>query len=84
MSYIDYPIKCQACGLHYTVHSWQEDWHQTEGGTARAAPTAASARSAESSAGRSSSRRRSATARFSRSSEQPPDEITAIVAPGIG
>lgn len=27
MSYIDYPIKCQGCGLHYTVHSWSDDWY---------------------------------------------------------
>lgn len=35
MSYIDYPVKCIACGLHYTVHSWSEDWHQTEDGKER-------------------------------------------------
>lgn len=27
MSYYDYPIKCQECGLHYTVHSWDGDWY---------------------------------------------------------
>lgn len=37
MSYVDYPIKCLACGLHYTVHSWNEDWHQTDGGKTRSA-----------------------------------------------
>ena len=35
MSYIDYPVKCMACGLHYTVHSWNDDWYGTEGGTAK-------------------------------------------------
>jgi hypothetical protein len=35
MSYIDYPIKCSACGLHYTVHSWNEDWHQNAAGQGR-------------------------------------------------
>lgn len=35
MSYIDYPVKCMACGLHYTVHSWNDDWHGTEGGTVK-------------------------------------------------
>ena len=37
MSYTDYPIKCMACGLHYTVHSWNEDWHQTDDGKTRSA-----------------------------------------------
>jgi DNA-directed RNA polymerase subunit RPC12/RpoP len=23
----EYPIKCLECGLHFTVWSWKEDWH---------------------------------------------------------
>jgi rubredoxin len=37
VTYIDHPIKCIPCGLHYTVHSWNEDWHQTDGGKERSA-----------------------------------------------
>ncbi len=28
MTTYEYPIKCLDCGLHYTVWSWNEDWHE--------------------------------------------------------
>ncbi len=24
----EYPIKCLSCGLHYTIWSWDTDWHE--------------------------------------------------------
>lgn len=85
MSYIDYPIKCQACGLHYTVHSWQEDWHQTDGGKTRSGTNGGVCPECGVIGGKIlfTSEKRDGQI-FEVVGHNHPTEITAVVAPGIG